>query len=454
MFRTFLSWRYLVRRRTNLIGIGGIFVGVAALILILSIMTGFLEQSRSTLRGALSDIIISPRTPVDPHRIRPPADPEPLLEAVRADPRVEGACAHLNWYGLIGLSGAQAANTEIIMHDSLYGDLNAVQMVGIDVADERTSTEFHAALTREPRFGTRVADPDDPFAPPPEYELGGRPRESVIVGEQLFRRLNMRRGDFIQLMTAVPHMDRDQPATNNREYVVAGTFRSTENEMDLDRVYLQRQELDDFLRTERSYSEILVKAVDYEAHGQELRDDLHRRLADASLIAGYERDVVTWETFQGVLIGAIENERVLMAIMLSLVLLVAGFTVFAILSMMVTEKRRDIGILTALGATPRGVMGLFLMIAFWDALLGALLGLVAGTWAAIRIDDIEKWLSSTFGYQIFDRNVYIFDHIPSVVEPARVALIVAGAFLCALLFAAIPAWKAARMNPLDALRYE
>jgi lipoprotein-releasing system permease protein len=153
-------------------------------------------------------------------------------------------------------------------------------------------------------------------------------------------------------------------------------------------------------------------------------------------------------------LGAIENERVLMAIMLSLVLVVAGFTIFAILSMMVTEKRRDIGVLAALGATPRGIQQLFLMIAFWDALLGGLLGGVLGTWGALEIDAIERWLSRTFGVQIFDRSVYLFDHIPSVVQPLWVATIVMGAFLCALVFAAIPAWRAARLDPLDALRYE
>jgi lipoprotein-releasing system permease protein len=143
-----------------------------------------------------------------------------------------------------------------------------------------------------------------------------------------------------------------------------------------------------------------------------------------------------------------------MAIMLSLVLLVAGFTVFAILSMMVSEKRRDIGILTALGATPRGVMTSFLMIAFWDALIGALLGAVFGTWGALKIDSIEQSLSSLLGVQIFDRDVYLFDTIPSVVEVLPVTLIVLGAFVCALLFAAIPAWNAAKLDPLEALRHE
>jgi lipoprotein-releasing system permease protein len=79
---------------------------------------------------------------------------------------------------------------------------------------------------------------------------------------------------------------------------------------------------------------------------------------------------------------------------------------------------------------------------------------VLGTWGALEIDGIERWLSRTFGVQIFNRDVYLFDHIPSVVQPLWVATIVLGAFVCALLFAAIPAWRAARLDPLEALRYE
>ena len=156
-----------------------------------------------------------------------------------------------------------------------------------------------------------------------------------------------------------------------------------------------------------------------------------------------DTEVRTWEEFRGNLLGAIKNERVLMMLMLTLVLLVAAFTVFAILSMMVTEKRRDIGILSALGATPRGILELFLMIAFWDALIGSLAGMVLGTWAAFEVDAIEQWLSSTLGVQIFDRNVYLFDHIPSHPQPVWIATFVVMAFLLSLLFAALPAFRAA-----------
>jgi len=471
VYRYFLSWRYMRQRRTNLIGIVGVFVAVGALILILSIMTGFLDQARKTLRGSLSDLIV---LPVFGPQTTCPRDPKPMLEALRADPRVAAASAHLVWLCILTRNDERSAQ---ILASSQSGQYAGVKLTGIDTGDEVEATEFKAALTREPKEGTPVADPEHPFAAPPGYDrTKGLPHASVIVGEQLFRMHRLQRGQLIKLMTAVPNpKDRSGWTTTDRDFVVAGTFRSTENEMDLERIYVERGELarmlagvdesDPMPAGATQYSEVLVRLHDYQAHGVLAAGDLRSMLVEKNLLDRYG-DVLTWEQFRKPLLGAIENERVLMAIMLSLVLLVAGFTIFAILSMMVTEKRRDIGILTALGATPRGVLSLFLLIGFWDALLGATLGAIFGIWGALKIDPIELWLSGSFSrflsfvlqrevkIEIFDRHVYLFDSIPSVVQPVAVAAIVLGAFVCTLLFAAIPAWKAATLDPVEALRFE
>ena len=477
MFRYFLSWRYLVARRTNIIGILGIFVGVFALILILSIMTGFLEESRRAVRGSLSDILIQPESH---YASAQPLAPEPYLAIVRENDKVAAAAPQLFWGGIIARRGSA---TERMLTNPSGVDLG-VQLVGIDVRtparlawpgirahlgtlggvckapriqDEFDATNLLAALTAagpgEQRFG--VENPLFPFLPPAGYVPTGLRRAAVVVGEQLARNFGLGRGSEIQIQTIARDPVTDEYVGNNRDFVVAGTFRSRENETDLERVYLERSELTDFLGGSQQFSQILVRLHDYEKDGALAREELESSLVKAGLIDEEAwPQVLTWEDFRGNLLGAIENERVLMAIMLSLVLIVAGFTVFAILSMMVTEKRRDIGILCALGATPRGILHLFLMIAFWDALLGAVLGGAAGIWAAIKIDTVERWLSATFGWQIFNRDVYIFDYIPSIVQPLWVATIVLGAFVCALLFAAIPAWRAASLHPLEALHYE
>ena len=486
MYRTFLSWRYLVSRPTNLIGIVGILVAVGALILILSIMTGFLEESRKTLRGTLSDLIIQPipppRSPGDT-----PESPGALLSAVRADPRVAGAAPQLVWIGTLVQRDQGRLFERLASSQGIGGDLLGVQLVGIDVDgagrvasllaraaalrlggvaprilfhDELDATAFLESVAGDPAedgaWTVAPVNPLFPFAPPEGYRPRGRRKASILVGEQLYGQLDLARGEEVQIATVVHDPVADDFAINNREFVVAGTFRTRENETDLGRIYLDRRELADFLGNTRTFSQVLVRLEDYERDAVSVSRDLRAELSEKELILGgpASSEVRTWEEFRGSLLGAIENERVLMGIMLSLVLVVAGFTIFAILSMMVTEKRRDIGILCALGAPPRGILRLFLMIAFWDALLGGFAGAVLGTWGALEIDPIERWLSATFGIQIFNRDVYLFDHIPSIVQPVAVGVIVFGAFACALVFAALPAWRAARLDPLQALRYE
>lgn len=454
MYKYFLSWRYMRARRTNLIGVIGICVGVGALILILSIMTGFLEETKKSLRGGLADIIVETdqRTFTDGRKV--PKSADPLLTAVRADPRVTGACAQLTWYGLLLQGGRRGAFSNEQIADPQKGQLSGVKLVGIDVQDEYETTELRTALTKPSLTGDeRVADAEVPFAPPPGYEPDGRPLASCLVGEQLAQEWRLTRGSEIWITTGVIDTRSGEMHGNDRRFIVAGTFRSGENEMDLQRVYLERAELADFLGNEREYSQVLLKLADYERDGTNLQNELGDKLTTAGLIPRPEF-VHTWEDYRRSLLGAIENERVLMAIMLSLVVVVAAFTVFAILSMMVTEKRRDIGILTALGATPSGVTWLFLLIGFWDTLLGATAGAILGVLGAVYIDPFERALSSTIGVEIFNRNVYLFDHIPAIVNPLWVAVIVLGAFVIALLFAFGPAWKAGRLHPLEALRYE
>lgn len=460
MYRSFLSWRYLWARKTNWIGIVGITVGVGAMILILSIMSGFLGETRAAVRGSLSDIVVQPIL-VRPDGTRVPDDPAPALEVVRADPRVAAACAQLSWYGMIQLEGSDQDLYRHIVSNPEFGKRSIVNLVGIDAQDYLATTELGEALRRAPlehHSDERVADPARPFEEPPGYAPSGRRLTPVLVGEQLAASWGLARGQEFTVVT-VPLPGGDRPASgqidvNNKRFVVAGTFRSQENDLDLGTIYFPRDALESFLGHTTSYSQILVRLKDYERDGGSVRDDLRRELAARGLIRGQEREVSTWEDFKGTLLGAIENERVLMGIMLSLVMLVAGFTIFAILSMMVTEKRRDIGILSALGATPFGVTVLFAMIAFWDALLGALAGAIAGVLLATYIDPIERWLSDAIGIEIFNRNVYLFDHIPATVHPVAVAAIVLFAFGCALAFAFVPAWRAGRMHPLDALRYE
>ena len=460
MYKSFLSWRYLVARRTNLIGIAGITVGVGALILILSIMTGFLEETKHTLRGSLADIVIEPSA-FDRFGNDEPPKPAPYLEVVRNNEYVASATAHLTWGGILAREGTASVASSAGMSGTLGNGMPIVQLIGIDVQEELAATDLRASLLREPsdsdKTANRIAveDPDHPFRPPSDVAQDDFLRPWVVVGERVAYENRLHRGSIINVAT-ISFDSRGNGAQSNREYRVAATFRSGENDADSTRVYMERDALMDLLGDRLEFSQIVVRLKDYDRDKDAARKSLGEDLVAAGLLgqAGLIWEVRTWEDLRKNFLAAVKNERFLMAIMLGLVLVVAGFTVFAILSMMVTEKRRDVGTLTALGATPNGIMILFLMIGFWDALLGATIGATIGTLGAINIDAIERGLSQMIGFQIFDRNVYMFDHIPAVVDPLAVAMFVLGAFVCAILFAAIPAWRAARMHPIDALRYE
>lgn len=471
MFKTFLSFRYLRARKTNWIGMAGIFVAVAALVLILSIMAGFLAEHRRTLRGNLADFVIQPTTTAksvnlpNGDRIDVNTDVAAMIELIEAHPKVISAAPQLQWYGLLVPDGAEGP-----MKRPMQDAIQLVEMIGVDVEDESATSDFAASLVRDyspkPPSGKkessvpRVLDPNDPFAPlASEGRQRERPGRPIIVGEQLAYLWGLYPGQNVSIVTATfdKYGDLNEEAPANGRFQIVGSFRSKDNEMDQRRIYLDRAELNDFLQQVKPWSAVIVKLEDYERDKEQVREELWADLNAAGFLGkpGYNpSEFRTWEDFRATLLAAIENEKSLMGIMLSLVLVVAGFTVFALLSMMVTEKRRDIGILTALGATSRGVMMLFLLIGMWEALIGSALGAFVGVLGAFKIDAIERWLSSTFGFQIFNRDIYLFDHIPSEVTPYGVGLIVLGAVVSTLVFAAIPAWRASRLDPVDALRHE
>ncbi|HMC88836.1 MAG TPA: FtsX-like permease family protein, partial [Gemmataceae bacterium] len=164
--------------------------------------------------------------------------------------------------------------------------------------------------------------------------------------------------------------------------------------------------------------------------------------------------VETWEDKQGPLLAAISIEKGILNILLFLIIGVAGFGILAIFAMIVVEKTRDIGILKALGASNGGVMKIFLGYGLLLGLLGAALGTIIGLEITTHINGIEKLLARCTGHEIFDRNVYYFNQIPTDIQAASVALVNIGAVAIAVLFSVLPALKAAMLHPVRALRYE
>jgi len=164
--------------------------------------------------------------------------------------------------------------------------------------------------------------------------------------------------------------------------------------------------------------------------------------------------VETWRQRQSQLISMIENQRTLMVLILGVISGVAIVLIFVILYVIVVQKTRDIGVLKAVGASNLGVAGIFLTYGAAIGMIGSIFGTIAGCALVWNINPVHDWVGRNFGFQIWNRESFMFDQIPNQVEPGTVAWIVTGAIIAGVFGALLPAVIAAMRQPVEALRYE
>lgn len=183
-------------------------------------------------------------------------------------------------------------------------------------------------------------------------------------------------------------------------------------------------------------------------------NDARDRLQSWFPIKQYPYRIQTWRDMQGPLLAAVQLETTLLNILLFLIIAVAGFGILATFYMIVVEKTRDVGILKALGAPSRGVMSIFLGYGFSLGLVGSGVGLALGLIFVHYINEIAAGLEKLTGRPIFDPTVYYFQEIPTIIDVKTIVGVMLGAVLIAVLASVLPARHAARLHPVEALRYE
>jgi lipoprotein-releasing system permease protein len=263
-------------------------------------------------------------------------------------------------------------------------------------------------------------------------------------------------GDEVTLLTAtvsVPTNGGGQQVRPVRlDCIVTDYFKSEMSEYDGNYVYVPLDYLQE-LRGMNTYGEHRVTSIQLKLknyHDSKQVVEALKELFPAE--HGYQ--ILTWEDKQGAVLAAISIEKGILNLLLFMIIAVAGFGILAIFSMIVGEKRRDIGILKALGASNGGVMNIFLGYGLLLGLVGVALGSTIGVLFTVYINEIEHFLTKLTGIEVFSREVYYFDRIPTDIQPLSLLLVNLGAIGIAVLFSVLPALRAALLHPVRALRYE
>jgi len=480
VYRRFLSVRYFRTRLVNWLSVVGVMVGVAVMIVVWSVFTGFATETKRVIRGTLADVELSPTGPTDP-----PDYPD-LERLLRRSPDVVACVPRLSTY----VGHPYEAAGRVSGTGTGYHFMTAV---GLDWAREQ------AFVAEGRRRGLRDAsglvslvvaaeDPRDPFSSPSSLARWG-PDGDAETMKGMFSHTFLRRfiglppgaedkphaylGRKVPLLIVRETADADgnpdyKPST--KEVVISAVYDSRERDVDVARVYFDRAALWKFSaplpppppgggRAPRlpdtppekvPYSQVSVSVPDYERVEQS-RD---------AIVAWCEAHGVTgmtgasWQDQRGSILMAVNNEKMLLAIVIAFIGLLAGFTILATLTLTVIEKTRDIGVLLALGATARGVMTVFLLSGVLIGLLGGLLGVLLGIGLTKSLNPFRDWLRDTTKIDLFPPDVYGFEEIPYLFDVPAMLWITGGCMAVAFLASLLPSMRAARLDPVVALRHE
>lgn len=240
----------------------------------------------------------------------------------------------------------------------------------------------------------------------------------------------------------------NSPRAINEKFTVVDFYESKMSEYDATFAFVPLNRLQHYRGMQNAVSSIQLKLKDG-ANLDGVRDELRAQFPLEMMV-----QVNTWRDLQGALLAAVQMETTILNILLFLIIAVAGFGILATFFMIVVEKTKDVGILKSLGAGGSGVASIFLGYGVLLGAFGAGVGAIAGLVFVANINGIADILELATGQEVFDPTVYYFETIPTIVHPGMVVFVSLGAVLIAVMASVLPSIRAARMHPVEALRYE
>ncbi len=405
-----IGLRYVRAKRRNhfisfisLTSMLGLMLGVAVLILVLSVMNGFDHELRTRILGMVPHTKIESRTGM--------VEWEGLAERLMERERVIGAAPFVEQQGMFSVGG----RNEGAMVNGIH-----------------------------PEWEDRVAIIGQ------HMQQGGlddlQPGEwNIVLGSILARRLGVGVGDSVTLLVPEASITPAGVFPRLKRFTVSGVF-SVGADLDAALAYANIEDMQTLARLGDAVGGLRLELDDLFAASAETRAIINE------LGAGYRG--VDWTFSHGNLFQAIQMEKRMIALLLTVIIAVAAFNIVSTLVMVVTDKHADIAILRTIGATPRSIMGIFIVQGLAIGVIGILVGVALGVLLALTISDIIDGVESLFGIQFLDAGVYFISNLPSRLDWGDVRDIVAAALGLTFLSTLYPAWRAARVQPAEVLRYE
>ncbi|AIJ45111.1 lipoprotein-releasing ABC transporter permease subunit [Comamonas testosteroni] len=409
-----VGWRYTragrATRRNGFIsfisGVSmlGIALGVAALIIVLSVMNGFQKEVRDRMLSVVSHVeIYAPQGAPLPDVVR-------TMREARANPDVVGAAPFV------------AAQALLARGEDMKGAL----VRGIDPAREGEVTDL-AATSGE--VLKRLV--------PGEFK--------VVLGIELARSLGVSEGDVITLIAPSGQVTPAGVLPRMKQMTVAGTFDSGHYEYDSALVMMHYEDAQRIFRLEGPTG-IRLKLKDLH-EAPRVAHELADTLTDRLFIRDWTQQNKTW-------FAAVQLEKRMMFIILTLIVAVAAFNLVSTLVMSVQDKRADIAILRTLGASPSSIMGIFMVQGAMVGVIGTLAGLALGLAIAFNIDVIVPAIEQALHANFLPKDIYLISKMPSEPQSTDIVPIAVISLILSFVATIYPSWRASRVNPAEALRYE
>ncbi|MBY0462448.1 MAG: lipoprotein-releasing ABC transporter permease subunit [Alphaproteobacteria bacterium] len=408
-FERLLAYRYLRSPRQEgfisvIAGFSfiGIALGVAILIIVMSVMNGFRQELLTRIIGMRGHILVQGiQSPIENY--------QPVIDLVRKVPGVENAFPVLERQAIM----------------TFRGQARGISIHAMDLSELRK----RSIITDNIKAGT----------------LDDFQGDGLLIGSRLAEFMHLKVGDRIVMITPEGNVTAFGTVPRQKSFIIKGVFQVGMHDYDKNVVFMPLTTAQNLFKLPDQISHIEIFSTHIELAPQ-LAYVVQQTL-------GSHVQVLDWQHGDSQIFHAVQIERNVMFLILTLIILIASFNIISSLIMLVKDKTRDIAILRTMGASRRSMMRIFFLTGATIGAVGTLMGVILGLSFSLNIESIRQFLQSLSGTELFSEEIYFLTQLPAKVDWGEVGAVVGMSLLLSFLATLYPAWRAARLDPVEALRF-